>query len=378
MRIAWIVALNDLRLHLRTRVAFIWMFFVPLVFTYFMGFAIRSGGEPTNPRPPVLIENLDAGFLGGQFVAELEEQGLWRVDPTNRASARRSILIPADLTARALRGESTDITFSKLEGSDDPASAMIQLRYYRALIAINGRIVESALKHDGTAVLTEASFDELRKQPAPVLLDARFAGRKPMPSGFNFSLPGNLVMYLMMNLLIFGGATVAWERRAGMMRRLMTLPIARHELLMGKLMGLMMLGVVQILFMGVAGVVLFGVRFGANLPAILLTLIVFAWVAASLGILIGSLITAEDRVVGISVLGSIVMAAMGGCWWPMEVASPTMQHLALCIPTGWAMKAMHTLISFGGNFRDVLTEVAVLATFGVVANFLAIRFFRSS
>jgi ABC-type multidrug transport system permease subunit len=378
MRTAWIIALNDVRLHLRTRIAFLWMFLVPLVFTYFMGFANRGPGEPSNPKPAVLIENVDPGFLGRQFVAELEAQGLWRIDPTNRSSARRSIQIPADLTERALRGESTGIMFSKLEGDDDPGSAMIELRYYRALIAINARIVESALKHDGTAVLTEASLDALRDLPSPVRLEARFAGRKPTPTGFKFSLPGNLVMYLMMNLLIFGGATVAWERRAGMMRRLLTLPIAKHQLLLGKLLGLMMLGSVQIIFMGIAGWGLFGVRFGANLPAILLTLILFAWVAASLGMLIGSWITAEDRVVGISVLSSIVMAAVGGCWWPLEVASPAMQQLALCIPTGWAMKAMHTLISFGGNLGDVLTELAVLAAFGIVANILAIRFFRAA
>ena len=84
--------------------------------------------------------------------------------------------------------------------------------------------------------------------PNPVSLNARFAGRKPVPSGFNFSLPGNLVMYLMMNLLIFGGATVASERRAGIIKRLWIHPITRWELVMGKIYGLMLLGTVQIVF----------------------------------------------------------------------------------------------------------------------------------
>lgn len=376
MKMSWLIARNDLRLHMRTRVAFIWMFFVPLVFTYFMGFALRGPGQAANPRPSVLVENLDSGFLGRMFSEELEAQGLSRVDATNRDSARRGVRIPADLTERALRGESTGLQFFKLEGVDEPASAMIELRYYRALIALNGFIVESALEHEGRAELTEESLNALRRKPNPVLLDARFAGRKPMPTGFNFSLPGNLVMYLMMNLLIFGGATVAWERRSGMLRRLQTLPIRRHELLLGKLGGLILLGTVQIVFFVLAGRFLFGVRLGANLPAILLTLLIYAWAAGSLGILIGSLISAEDRVVGLSVLSSIVMAAIGGCWWPLEVAPAFMQNLALCVPTGWAMKAMHTLISFGGDFREVLREVGVLAAFGIGANLLAIRFFR--
>ena len=357
MRAAWIIAGNDLRLYLRMRVAFIWMFLVPMVFIYFMGYAVRGPGAPSNPRPAVLVENADTNFLGRLFAEELESQGLYRIDPTNRALARRGISIPADLTERALQGQSTKIRFFKLEGTDEPASAMIQLRYYRALVALNGYIVESALAGDGRAVLTEAALRELRSKPMPVVLDARFAGRKPMPTGFNFSLPGNLVMYLMMNLLIFGGATVAWGRRGGMLKRMQTLPITRGELLLGKLGGLMLLGVAQITFLVLAGAFLFGVRFGANLPAILFTLLVYAWVAASFGILIGSLITAEDRVTGVAVLGSILMAALGGCWWPVELAPPFMQHLALCLPTGWAMRALHTLISFGGDLGDVLKEV---------------------
>ena len=90
-------------------------------------------------------------------------------------------------------------------------------------------------------------------KPNPVSLNATFAGRKPVPSGFNFSLPGNLVMYLMMNLLIFGGATIAAERRNGVIKRLMVHPVTRLELVMGKIYGLMLLGIVQIVFFLAAG-----------------------------------------------------------------------------------------------------------------------------
>ena len=376
MKAAWIIACNDVRMYLRARVGYVWMFAVPLVFIYFMGFASRGPGSPSNPRPPVLVENLDTNFLGRIFVEELEAQGLYRIDPTNRAQARRGIRIPADLTQRAARGESTEVPFFKLEGEDEPASILIQLRYYRTLIALNGYLVESALEHDGEAAFNEGALRELRARPAPVRLEATFAGRKPVPAGFSFSLPGNLVMYLMMNLLIFGGASVAWGRRDGMLRRLQTFPITKPQLIMGKLVGLVLLGCVQIAFLVLAGAFLFGVRFGANLPAVLVTLLIYAWVAGSLGILIGSLVTAEDRVVGLAVLGAILLAALGGCWWPLELVPPFMQKLALALPTGWAMKAMHMLISFGGNLGDVLTELGVLALFGIGANLLALRFFR--
>ena len=108
-----------------------------------------------------------------------------------------------------------------------------------------------------------------------------------------------------------------------------------------------------------------------------LTLLVFAWVAGSLGVLAGSVIASEDRVVGICVLVSLLMAALGGCWWPSEISPPALKVVALCLPTGWALKALHQLISFGSGFGEIITPIAVLFGFGAAANLLAARFFRN-
>ena len=76
-------------------------------------------------------------------------------------------------------------------------------------------------------------------------------------------------------------------------------------------------------------------------------------------------------------LVSLLLAALGGCWWPLEIAPPLIKTIALCTPTGWAWQAWHQLISFGNGFRAVLLPLAVLGGFGVAANLLAARCFRS-
>jgi ABC-type multidrug transport system permease subunit len=139
----------------------------------------------------------------------------------------------------------------------------------------------------------------------------------------------------------------------------------------------MLLGVAQILFFLAFGKFVLHVNLGANLPAVALTLVVFAWVAGSLGVLVGSLVAENDRVTGICVLASLLMAALGGCWWPLEIGPPVMKTIALCLPTGWALQALHQLISFGSGFDAVWLPLAVLVGFGAVANLLAARYFRS-
>jgi ABC-2 type transport system permease protein len=368
---------TDLRLFLKHKSAYVWLFVMPLVFVYFMGFANHGPGKPYNRTPPVLVENADANFLGRIFLDELSSQNMWLLDPTNRETAARVIRIPTDFTSKVLQQQQSKVQFLRQDASEEADAALIEVRLVRALIAMNGHLLEAATATNLPGALTEAKLRAVMAKPNPVSLNAKFAGRKPVPSGFNFSLPGNLVMYLMMNLLIFGGATVAAERRNGVIKRLMVHPVTRLELVMGKIYGLMLLGVVQIVFFLAVGKFLFHVNLGANLPAVTLTLLVFAWVAGSLGVLVGSLVAEHDRVSGICVLSSLLMAALGGCWWPLEIGPPVMKTIALCLPTGWALQALHQLISFGSGFDAVLFPLAVLAGFGVVANLLAARYFRS-
>lgn len=368
---------NDLRLFLKHKSAYVWLFVMPLAFVYFMGFASRGPGDPYNRHPPVLIENQDTNFMGRIFLDELSAQNLWLLNPTNRESAARVIRIPPDFTSNVLAGTQTRVQFLQRDSTAEADAALIELRLVRALIAINGHLLEAATSTNTPGTLTEDKLHAVMAEPDPVSLNARFAGRKPMPTGFNFSLPGNLVMYLMMNLLIFGGATVSAERRNGVIKRLMVFPVTHFEIVTGKIYGLMLLGVVQIVFFLAVGKFLLHVDLGANLPAVTLTLILFAWVAGSLGVLVGSLIAAPDRVNGICVLASLLMAAMGGCWWPLEIGPPIMKTIALCTPTGWALEALHQLISFGSGFGAVLVSLAVLVAFGTAANLLAAKFFRA-
>jgi ABC-2 type transport system permease protein len=377
MRRALDIGHTDVRLLFKIRSIYVWLFAFPLAFVYFMGFASRGPGDPYNRRPPVRIENQDTNFLGRILLDELGAQGMRVLNPTNRETAARGIRIPPDFTRRVLAQQQSKVEFFQLENSGEADAALVELRLVRALIALNGHLLEAAALTNEPGSLSEAQLRAVMASPDPVRLNAKFAGRKPVPTGFNFSLPGNLVMYLMMNLLLFGGATVAADRRNGVIKRLWVHPVTRGELVTGKIYGLMLLGAVQILFFLLVGRLVFHVNLGANLPAVTLTLFVFAWVAASLGVLVGSLIAAHDRVTGICVLASLLMGALGGCWWPLEVGPPALKTAALCLPTGWALQALHQVISFGNGFEAIVKPLAVLLGFGTAAHLLAARFFRN-
>lgn len=365
------IALNDARIYLRDKTTYIWLFLVPIAFVFFTGAANRGPGDPSNPKPGVLIDNLDEGPFGRLIQNDLENQGLYVLKENEKENAGRGIRIPKDFSEKLVGKERVELEFFKKSDSGEAPAALIEMKLFNTLVKLNAGLFELAGSGFTLDLNSTNEISGLLQDGTMVPLEVSFAGRKPIPTGFNMSLPGNLVMFLMMNLLIFGGSSLASERQTGVMRRFAVCPMQKWELVMGKVLGCFLLGGVQIVFFLFAGVVIFKVNIGSSLFPILLTLIIYGWVASSLGVLIGSTSSNPDKIVGLCIMVSILMAALGGCWWPLEIVPESMKLFAHFFPTAWAMDALHKLISFGGGLGDVTKELGVLALYAAGLNLVA-------
>ena len=109
---------------------------------------------------------------------------------------------------------------------------------------------------------------------------------------------------------------------------------------------------------------------------IVVLLLSWAGVCTSLGLLLGSVGNTEGQIAGIGVTSSMLLAGLGGCWWPIEVAPAWMQSIAAVLPTGWTMNGLHRLMSFEAGPSSVVTELALLLATAVAVGFVATRRFR--
>src|ERR1051325_4777134 len=101
MKRIFLIAKNDLLLFLKEKSAYFWLFGAPLLFAFFMGMN-RGPGDPSNPRPQLLLENNDAGFMGKVFVEELGLQGFHVVKLSEADKSQRGVRIPTNFTANIL------------------------------------------------------------------------------------------------------------------------------------------------------------------------------------------------------------------------------------------------------------------------------------
>ena len=110
----------------------------------------------------------------------------------------------------------------------------------------------------------------------------------------------------------------------------------------------------------------------------MIALVLLAWALfnATLGLLLGNLARSEAQMAGMGIAGTLTLAALGGCWWPIEITPEWMQSLALALPTGWAMDAMHKMISFGYGASTAVPHLLALLTSSAILGWLSARTFR--
>jgi ABC-2 type transport system permease protein len=229
----------------------------------------------------------------------------------------------------------------------------------------------------GNLAFTDADFRRIAAMPPAIAIDVSSAGeRRKVPSGFDQAVPGIMVMFVLLVLLTTGGVLLVTERQEGLLLRLASSQVSKGEIVLSKLLARICLGMVQAGFAMLVGTLLFRIDWGGEVPGILLLLLAYGVSTSALSILFGNLARTRGQAVGFGVLGAILMAALGGCWWPIEVVPSFLQKIAWGLPTGWTMYALHRMMSFGEGFSAAVPALLLLASSAVVFFILAARTFR--
>lgn len=376
----WFIALHDVRHQLRQGGTIVWLFIMPPIFFYFIG-TVTSGFSSSvsgATATPLVVEAAAPGFLKVQIDRRLRENDFapeWRDEPqpatAESPAPERVLRFAPKLTEQLSLGQQVGASYSSNASSiaRDYESIRIMRSVYTSLADI---VVASSA--DG---LSEQSLQALNAMPRIWQLEVSAAGkRQHIPSGFEQTVPGILVMFTLLVLLTTGGTMLVVERKQGLLRRLASAPMTRGEVVFGKWGSRMMLAAVQVTVALAFGTVLFQMNWGPNVGMVLLVLAAWAAFCASAGLLLGSLASTESQASGFGVLLSNLLAALGGCWWPIEITPEWMQVLQKLLPTGWAMDALHKLISFEADPVSTLPHIAALLTAALLVAVFAVRRFR--
>ncbi len=369
MKQIWHIAFIDLKVMVRDKVYFAWVLAFPLVFIFIFGNLYK--GETNGPvKASLAVVNHDQGKWGNYFIEKIKSPGidLETVD-AEPEQYYRVLIIPKDFSKKIGEKTAQELVFKKKESADVQAATQAEVRIIQAI----AKTITELVLHPDTSTFFEKETGfrdiiEIKSQfPESTLTKT--------PSGYDHVIPGILVQFLMMMVLIYGGIVVMTDRQRGILSRILFSSASVAQLWGGKFLARLLMGLIQAVVLIVTGILFFNLNLG-NIFLSSLNVLFFSISMASLSIFFGSLLNKEDLIVGISVLTANFFAALGGCWWPIEVVPQTFRTIAKISPAYWAMDAFHRVIFFNGGFGDILPNLVVLMGYTLVFTFLAIKFFK--
>jgi ABC-2 type transport system permease protein len=336
---------------------------------------MRGGGAQATWIPVV---NLDHHELADMFIDQLREEGYW-IDVKGAEAQLElklkwpyGIVIPAGFGEALLAGQPVKLPLVKGEGAADKFLE-VQSRLTHAIVRFTEGLVLADISHRGW---TNESMTALKEALArPQLLTMTRRGHRtlrPPPTGFSQSLPGMLVMFVMQMILTYGGATLVKDRAGGQLSRLITAPLFRFEVYAGKVLARVLLAILQAIVLLVCGSILFRVPLGDHPVFLLPVVLSLAAFAGCLGILGGIVCQTEKQVILLAIFGSMILSALGGCWWPIEIVPDLFKTIAMFTPSYWAMHALQSILYFGRSYEVLTLECPVLLGFAALFGLLAV------
>ncbi|KAA3638601.1 MAG: ABC transporter permease [Proteobacteria bacterium] len=356
------IAVQDFLVMLKDKTVLLWLFIMPIVFFAFIGSTTGGfSGDQNSPKPlavwyagtvddPV-FQHMSDYLQANNFALRLfnDNQTLYN-DKWSFADYNRQLWLPENPAQSLLDNQAVEVTYRFSGGGMDNDYQVFKL--HKAVYKTLADTIVLRSNHPQQAATLDYSI--LNEQMQAITLDVGLAGQpRIIPNGYKQAVPGILVMFVMMSALTSGAISLLLERQSGALERLAAAPVKRSQLIIGKCAGKWLLTTCQLVYGMIIGSLLFAISWGPHWHWVFILLMMWAGACAGLAVLMGSWGRSEAQISGIAVIGTLLLAALGGCWWPIEVAPAWMQQLALFLPTGWVMDALHRLMYFGDNLSDV-------------------------
>ena len=384
-RQAVLLASKDTRIFFRDRAALAFAFLLPFIFVIGFTLALRDVGPENETLQFTLTTQETAGIsiLAIDSVASGSGGPIVTMEHSEAMEAMASgdiagfVSFPADFTQRYLAGETSPI---EVYVGDVPPSDQAALRGFAQEIASRFSEARASL----AAVIALGSPGQAARAMERLLADAsgpsvelqvEQVGEIAPFNTSNFVLPGYLTMFVFFTAAM-GAEALARERQTHTLERLMANGVRRESLILGKFLAGASIGVVQVAVMWIVGALAFNIDLGASPAAVIVLSLLMVLASAGFGVLLASFVSNVRTASAAGVLTSLVLAPIGGCWWPLFIAPQFMQQLARLTPHGWTTDGLNRLMLFGAEFGDVLPSMLALAVFAAVFLSLALWRFR--
>jgi len=394
VRRTWHIIGKELLQNLRDPLALVFTVLMPLVFTVFLGFII-PGADDEESALPLAITDLDRSPAATQLIERLDATPLLEVEAMDAVEIDAAVqdqkvtaglIIPAGYGEALETGRPAALSFVRLQTSsgaqsvwqaieavlsESNAVALAAEAAAAQVAAATGSVVDDGL------VESARSLAQVELATPAVVVTTASGGTSiaAQSGGFEQSSKGSIVYWVFFGVMSVGG-TMVLERQRGLLRRMNIAGVRAREIIGGKMITMFIVTFLQQLLLVVVGHFAFGIDYFNSPAALLLVMVSLSLLAAAFGLLIASVFRTENAFVATNVITALLLGALGGAWFPLEITSAGFAKVAHILPSAWLMDSLHGITLKDWGIVDVLGPMGIVWIWIVVLFAMALWRYR--
>jgi len=364
----WGVVLKEFLQLKRERITFAMVLGIPIVQLLLFGYAINSDPK----HLPTAVRAADHSEFTRSYVAAMKTTGYFDVvdvvasEEAGRVALARGdvqfvLNIPADFTRRLLRGERPALL---LEADATDPSAI------GAAVGSIQQIVSSVAAKDLVGPLSSLASGA---PPFEVRLHKLYN-----PEGITQRniVPGLMGVILTMTMVMMTGLAITRERERGTMENLLSTPVYPLEVMTGKIVPYIFIGLIQATIILVASRYLFGVPIVGSLATLYVVILLFVAATLTVGITLSSLAQNQLQAMQLTFFYFLPNMLLSGFMFPFRGMPGWAQAVGHLLPMTYFNRLARGILLKGNTLPDLWPDVWPLIAFTVVVMTIALLTYR--
>jgi ABC-2 type transport system permease protein len=358
----------------RDRLTFGLIVMIPLIQLMLFGYAINT---EVRQIPAALVDQSDTQ-LSRELTQMVEatqvirfEERFATVDEAERAIVRAKVraafIIPHDIDNRLVRSPTIGSRFAP------PAPGETARPVAQWIADGSDTLVAGAIRS-----LRVMPLDELFREPANAAaptFEVTLFYNPEQRSVVNI-VPGLVGIILTMTMIMFTAAAIVRESELGNMEMLITTPIRPLELMIGKIIPYVGIGLVQVAIILGLGAALFSVTTAGSLGTLVVVTLLFIFASLSLGLVLSTFAKSQLQAMQMTVFILLPSILLSGFMFPYEGMPEGAQRIADLLPATHFMRIIRGVVLRDAGLADLGPDAAWLLGFAVLGLIVASLRFR--
>ncbi len=340
-------------------------FILPLVLLVLFGYAISFDirdirmavlDQSRTPESRALVESFAGSgyFSVSEYLASMSE-----ADRVLGAGAARLVLVIPPTFAADLAAGRGAVAQALLDGADANTATIAQ-NYAEAIVA-----------GYSTAVVLSG-----RSARLPVAAESRVWYNETLESR-NMIVPGLIAVIMSIIAAMLTALTIAREWERGTMEQLAATPVHRLEVVIGKLVPYVVIGLFDVALALSVGVIIFGVPFRGNLLLLGVLSLLFLIASLGLGIFISAAVKSQVLATQVAMLATFLPALLlSGFIFTLSTMPIVLQGLSYVVSARYYVAVTKGILLKGVGATVLWEDALAMVVFAVLGLALAIGFFR--